>query len=103
MPRNRTKFPHYHRENQDSDKREYAKLAARPLACDRPLKTRTRIGWFACLSDSSALHRDKVNALNRSDIVRTARDFRWNRRLPPWTVIVNGTEYPVRPLVTQAA
>ena len=46
---------------------------------------------------------DKVNGLTRSDIVRTAKDFRWNRQLPPWTVIVSGTEYPVRPLVTQAA
>jgi len=46
---------------------------------------------------------DKVSALTRSDILRTAKDFQWNRQMPSWTVIVNGTEYPVRPLVTQAA
>jgi hypothetical protein len=46
---------------------------------------------------------EKVNALTRDDIIRTAKDFHWNRQLPPWTVMVNKVEYPVRPLVTQAA
>lgn len=46
---------------------------------------------------------DKVNALKRSDILRTEKAFPWNRPLPKWTTIVNGRELPVRPLVLQAA
>jgi hypothetical protein len=46
---------------------------------------------------------DKVNALTRSDILRTAKDFQWSRQMPSWTVIVNSNEYPARPLILQAA
>jgi hypothetical protein len=45
----------------------------------------------------------QVGALNRDDIVRTARQFRWTRQMPKWTVIVEGRELPARPLVLQAA
>ena len=44
-----------------------------------------------------------VNALTRDQIVMTARDFQWNRKMPKWTVIVEGRELPVRPLVLAAA
>jgi hypothetical protein len=46
---------------------------------------------------------DAVERLTRSDIIRTAENFHWNRSLPKWTVIVERREYPVRPLVTEAA
>jgi len=46
---------------------------------------------------------DQVNALNRNDILKTAKDFQWSRQLPPWTTIVSGKELPARPLVLQAA
>lgn len=45
----------------------------------------------------------QVDALTRDDIVRTARQFRWTRQMPKWTVIVEGQELPARPLVLQAA
>ncbi len=45
----------------------------------------------------------KVSTLTRQDIATTAKGFRWNRQLPKWTVIVNGREFPARPLVLQAA
>ena len=45
----------------------------------------------------------KVAALTRHDIVRTARQFTWSRRMPKWTVLVEGREFPVRPLVLTAA
>jgi len=45
----------------------------------------------------------KVAALKRQDIIRTARQFTWSRRLPKWTVLVEGREFPARPLVLGAA
>ena len=45
----------------------------------------------------------KVTALSRQDILRAARDFKWNRQLPKWTVVVAGRELPARPLVLAAA
>lgn len=45
----------------------------------------------------------KVSVLTKLDIAKAARDFRWNRRMPKWTVIVDGRELPARPLVLQAA
>ena len=41
----------------------------------------------------------RVKALTRDQIVAAARDFRWDRKMPKWTVIVEGRELPVRPLV----
>ena len=41
---------------------------------------------------------DKVEALTHEDILQTAEEFRWNRQMPKWTVIVNSREFPVRPL-----
>ena len=46
---------------------------------------------------------ERVEALTKEDIIRTAKSFRWNRQLPKWTAIVSGKELPVRPLVLQAA
>ncbi len=45
----------------------------------------------------------KVDALTKTDILRTEAAFIWNRQLPKWTVVVNGRELPARPLVLQAA
>ena len=44
-----------------------------------------------------------VNALTRDQIVATAQVFRWDKKMPKWTVMVDGRELPVRPLVLAAA
>jgi predicted nucleic acid-binding protein len=44
-----------------------------------------------------------VEALTRETIIITARNFRWNRRMPKWTTVVEGRELPARPLVLTAA
>jgi hypothetical protein len=41
--------------------------------------------------------------LTRADIVRAAQNFRWSRKLPKWTVVVEERELPARPLVLDAA
>ena len=41
--------------------------------------------------------------LTREAIIRTARTFRWFRKMPKWTAIVEGRELPARPLVLEAA
>ena len=45
----------------------------------------------------------KVAALTRQDIIKAARSFTWNRRMPKWTVVIEGKEFPARPLVLEAA
>jgi len=45
----------------------------------------------------------KVEALTKADIIKTAKHFQCNREMPKWTVIVDGKELPVRPLVLEAA
>jgi hypothetical protein len=45
----------------------------------------------------------RVAALTKEDITSTARTFQWHRRMPKWTVIVDGREFPARPLVLEAA
>jgi len=46
---------------------------------------------------------DKVNRLTRADILRTASNFTYTRKMPDWTVIVDRRELPARPLVLEAA
>lgn len=41
--------------------------------------------------------------LTRAEILATANRFRWFRKLPKWTVIVEQRELPARPLVLEAA
>ncbi|MHB8503423.1 MAG: hypothetical protein ACYDCG_05140 [Candidatus Acidiferrales bacterium] len=41
--------------------------------------------------------------LTRGEILTTASRFRWFRKLPKWTVIVEDRELPARPLVLEAA
>jgi hypothetical protein len=41
--------------------------------------------------------------LTRADILRAARSFRWTRKMPKWTVVVEDRLLPARPLVLQAA
>src|SRR5579863_6130492 len=41
--------------------------------------------------------------LTRAQILSTASRFRWFRKLPKWTVIVDNRELPARPLVLEAA
>src|SRR5271165_6643173 len=45
----------------------------------------------------------KVSVLTKETIVSTAKNFRWNRQMPKWTVIIDGRELPARPLVLEAA
>jgi hypothetical protein len=45
----------------------------------------------------------RVSALTKEDIAAAARNFRWNRQMPKWTVIIEGRELPARPLVLEAA
>jgi hypothetical protein len=45
----------------------------------------------------------KVAALTRQDIIKTARNFEWHRQMLKWTTMVDGTEFPARPLVLEAA
>lgn len=45
----------------------------------------------------------RVAALTRQDIIKTARNFKWHRQMPKWTTMVDGTEFPARPLVLEAA
>lgn len=45
----------------------------------------------------------RVAALSREDITAAARTFRSNRQIPKWSVIVEGREFPARPLVLEAA
>jgi hypothetical protein len=41
--------------------------------------------------------------LTRADVLATATKFRWFRKMPKWTVIVQDRELPARPLVLEAA
>jgi len=41
--------------------------------------------------------------LTRAEILRAASSFTWLRKLPKWTVLVEGRELPARPLVLEAA
>ena len=45
----------------------------------------------------------RVAALTKEDITATARNFRWTRQMPKWSVLVEGREFPARPLVLEAA
>ena len=45
----------------------------------------------------------RVKSLTRDQIVTTAKAFQWDKKMPKWTVIVEGRELPVRPLVLTAA
>ena len=41
--------------------------------------------------------------LTRADVIRAASGFRWRRKMPKWTVLVEERELPARPLVLEAA
>jgi hypothetical protein len=41
--------------------------------------------------------------LTRAEVLATATKFRWFRKMPKWTVIVDNRELPARPLVLEAA
>jgi hypothetical protein len=45
----------------------------------------------------------RVAALTKEDIAAAARSFHWRRRMPKWSVIVEGREFPARPLILGAA
>ena len=45
----------------------------------------------------------RVAAVTRAAITDAARNFRWNRSMPKWSVIIEGRELPARPLVLKAA
>lgn len=44
----------------------------------------------------------KIDSLTRERVNEIAKKFVWSKQLPKWTVIVEGRELPVRPLVLQA-
>jgi hypothetical protein len=41
--------------------------------------------------------------LTRAEVLATANRFRWFRKMPKWTVIIDNRELPARPLVLEAA
>ncbi len=41
--------------------------------------------------------------LTRAEVLATATKFRWFRKLPKWTVVIQDRELPARPLVLEAA
>jgi len=41
--------------------------------------------------------------LTRAEIIAIAGAFRWTRKMTKWTVIVEGREFPARPLVLESA
>jgi len=45
----------------------------------------------------------KVSVLTKQAIASAAKKFQWNRQLPKWTVVIEGQEFPARPLVLEAA
>ena len=45
----------------------------------------------------------KVSALTKEDIAATARSFKWTRKMQKWSVMVEGQEFPARPLILEAA
>jgi hypothetical protein len=45
----------------------------------------------------------QVERLTREDVIRVASDFHWTKKMAKWTVIVDGREFPARPLVLAAA
>ena len=45
----------------------------------------------------------KVAALTRNDIVKAAQSLAWSKHMTKWSVLVEGKEFPVRPLVLHAA
>jgi hypothetical protein len=45
----------------------------------------------------------KVAALTHQHILKAAKHFKGTRRMPKWTTIIDGKEYPARPLVLDAA
>jgi hypothetical protein len=46
---------------------------------------------------------EAVSRTSKDEILKTARQFRWRRQMPKWTVIIEGVELPARPLLLQAA
>lgn len=45
----------------------------------------------------------RVADLSREDIASAARTFHSPRQMPKWTVVVEGREFPARPLILHAA
>src|SRR5262245_31044728 len=44
-----------------------------------------------------------VEQLTRESVLRASSNFLWNKKMPKWTVMVEGRELPARPLVLAAA
>lgn len=44
----------------------------------------------------------KIDSLTRERLIEVATGFVWRKQLPKWTVIVEGRELPVRPLVLES-
>lgn len=46
---------------------------------------------------------DRIAALGKDDVLRASSSFRPSRKLQKWIVVVNGKEFPARPLLLHAA
>lgn len=44
-----------------------------------------------------------LRSLTRESVIATSKHLRWSKQLPKWTVEVDGTSFPVRPLAFKAA
>jgi hypothetical protein len=45
----------------------------------------------------------RLRAITRDDVILASKTLTWNRQLPKWTVVIEGTSFPVRPLAFKAA
>jgi hypothetical protein len=46
--------------------------------------------------------RQRLEQISRDDVIRAAANFTWSKKLPKWTVVVDGREVPARPLILAA-
>ena len=58
---------------------------------------------YAAVKESGHERKSENPGITKDDVLRAAKAFQWNRQLPKWTVIVDGRELPVRPLILAAA
>jgi hypothetical protein len=45
----------------------------------------------------------RLRALTRNDVIMASKTLNWKKQLPKWTVEIEGTSFPVRPLAFKAA
>jgi hypothetical protein len=45
----------------------------------------------------------RLKTLTWDEVIETSKHFKWDKQLPKWTVVIEGTQFPVRPLAFKAA